>query len=127
MDAFLYVLPVFCAPELGDDHSGPRSQPGKKAYHEIHQLARGSAHTGQRLLAHKAADDDRVHRIIELLEKCPQDNGEKEDQKLFPDHAFDDLILVCSFHPALPPQKNGNSIYSTYREKKQVKRSGTVL
>ena len=36
----------------------------------------------------------RVHGVVELLEKGAEQDGEEKQQKLLPDHAFDNAVVL---------------------------------
>ncbi len=92
MDGIAYLLVVAAAVMLGNNDRCARRKPDKKAHQQVDDGGSGTAYGSQRLLADKIADDDRVCGIIELLKKCPEQDREKEDEQLFPDHALCDLV-----------------------------------
>ena len=58
-----------------------------------------AADGSQRLLSKELAYDDRISRVVQLLEECSEEDGEEESQKLLPDHSFRDSIdsaVSCS-------------------------------
>jgi hypothetical protein len=80
------VLAVLRAEELRDDDRRARRNADEEADQQVDNRA-GRANGRERLLADILADDDRIDRIVELLEEGPDQNREKEQQKLLPDHA----------------------------------------
>ncbi len=79
---------------LGQNDRRAGGQTHKKAYDQVDQVAGGSANGGQGFLAHKFAHHNGVHRIVHLLKKCSQHNGEEKGQQAFPDHTLGDLVAV---------------------------------
>ena len=82
-------LTVSPAVKLGQKHCGAGAQADEKAIEQADQGSRG-ANSRQSLGSHIPSDNDGIHRIIKLLEKGPQQNGEEKAEKLLPDHAFGD-------------------------------------
>ena len=91
---------------LGDNDRRAGGKAHEKAGEQVQNGAGGAAHGGQGLFAHKLAHHHGVHRVVQLLEECPQHNGEKEDEELFPDDALRDSVdaIFCAFHGLpIPP------------------------
>ena len=82
------------AVKLGDNHRRPGAQTGEKAHQQVNQGAGCAAHGGQGLLAHKVPHNHRVHRVVKLLEKGAQQDGEKENQELLPDNALCNAVYT---------------------------------
>ena len=78
---------------LGNDHRRAGGHAGEKADDQAENMSGRAAHRRQGRLAHKAAYNDRVHRIIELLKQGTHQHREKEGQKLFPNDALGDGII----------------------------------
>ena len=85
-DSFFILSPE----KLGNNHSSAGGKPHKKAHHQIDDHGSASTHGRQGLLAHIAANDHGVRRIVKLLKKRPKQNGKEKQQKLFPYHALCD-------------------------------------
>ena len=79
---------------LGDDHRSARGQAHKEAHNQIDQRAGSAADGCQRLLANKLTHHHCVHGVIQLLKEGTQQNGEKEQQHLLPDHALGDAMHI---------------------------------
>ena len=62
----------------------------KKADQEINQRTACAAHGRKGFLSHKVADDNGIGRIVQLLKKRAQQNGQKKQQHIFPDNALCD-------------------------------------
>ena len=95
MDRLAHVVLMLCAVELGNDHRRAGGKAGKKAHQQVDQRGGRAAYGRKRLFAHKISHHDGVRRIIELLKKGAEQDGEKESEKLLPDDPFRDLIDVC--------------------------------
>ena len=52
-----------------------------------------AADRSQRLLADKAADNDRVNGVVKLLEKRAEEYREKEQHQLLPDNTLGDPVI----------------------------------
>ena len=100
MKIFLNGMFIFCTKKLGDNDGCAGRNAGKKAHNQLSDLGVGTADTGKCIRAHKMAHDQGVHSIIKLLKKSTEYNRKKEEQKLFPDHTFGDLIgfFFCCRH-----------------------------
>ena len=66
-----------CAKALGNNHPRAAAQAHKKPHQQLHKRA-GCPHSRQRLGTHKIADDQGIHRIVQLLEHGAQPDGKKE-------------------------------------------------
>ena len=75
----------------------PEERPGEKPDYKSDDLRRGTAHAGECFLSHELPYDHAVYCVVELLEKCAQQNREKEEQKLLPDRPFGDRIFRHSW------------------------------
>ena len=84
MHGMMQSLVVMAAVALGNDHAGPGGQSGGKAHQRIDNAGSGT-HCGQGFLAHKLADDDGIHRIIQLLKNQPENHGDCKLDQLTPD------------------------------------------
>ena len=97
-----HVFSVSRAEKLGDDDRGARGDAHKKAQQQVDQRA-GGAHRRQGAGAHILPHHYGVHRVVQLLEEGPDQDGEKEDEQLFPDHPWVMLfsLTVCSINALL--------------------------
>ena len=86
-----------CPCELGDGDGSARGKSGEETDYQGNDLRRGTAHTGKRFLPYKLTYDHTVNRIVKLLEKCSEQDREKEQQKLFPDDSFCDFIFCLTY------------------------------
>ena len=78
---------------MGNDDRRAGRQADEETDQQVNQCARRAANRRKRLFADEFADNNGIRRIIELLEKCAEHNGKKEQQQLFPDHALRDGVL----------------------------------
>ena len=81
---------VFCPVELGNEDAAPARKAHEEADDEVHEYGGTAADGGKGFLAYKAAHDDRVYRIVELLEKSPEQDGKEEGKQGLPDGPFND-------------------------------------
>ena len=88
----MHLVPAAGAEVLGDGHHRTGRQAGEDAHRQVDDDG-GGAHGGQGHLAHEPAHHQGVHRIVELLEKGAQQDGEEESQQRAEDSAFGDLVL----------------------------------
>ena len=86
-----------CPCVLGDGVGSARGKYGEETDYQGNDLRRGTAHTGKRFLPYKLTYDHTVNRIVKLLEKCSEQDREKEQQKLFPDDSFCDFIFCLTY------------------------------
>lgn len=92
---------VFCPVELGYEDPAPAREPHEEADDEVHEYGGTAADGGKRFLADKTADDDRVNRIVELLEKSPEQDGKEEGKQGLPDGPLNDgcgISRKCALH-----------------------------
>ena len=97
MDGIRHTLAVPRPVGLGKHHGGTGTDTDKKAVDHAHQRA-GGPHRCQRFGAHQTANDDGIHRVVHLLEKCSHQDGKKENQQLFPNHTLGNLLPCACFH-----------------------------
>ena len=92
------------ADELRDRDGSAGGKSGEKSDDKGYDLSGGSAHARQCLFPYELPHDHTVDRVVELLKKSPEQDREKEQEKLFPDHAFCDFIfcLLHGFHEKSP-------------------------
>ena len=83
--------------KLGNNNRSTGSQSDEESHDQTDNLCGGTTDSGKSFFADKTPDNDRICRVVQLLKKCSQNNGKKEQQKLFPDHALGDLIGCNSF------------------------------
>ena len=83
-----YVVFLPGAVKLADDDGRAGGHADEKTDQEVDQRGGRPADRGQGHLVDPVSDDGGVCGIIKLLEEGAHDDGEKEKQKLFPDHAF---------------------------------------
>ena len=79
---------------LGNDHGRTGGQAHEKAHQKVDQVSCGSAYGRQSFLSNEFSHDHGIRRVVKLLEKGSKQDGEEEDQKLLPDHAFRDPIIL---------------------------------
>ena len=96
--AELLVVPR--AEKLGDDNGGTGAESGEEAYDQIRDHGGGAADRRQGVRADKAADDDRVDRVVELEEQQTQEDGEEKARELSHDAALGQIVPV--FHAPSP-------------------------
>ena len=87
MHRVMQPLVVVGAIGLGNHHAGAGGQSRAQAHHHVDNAAR-AAHGSQGLLAHKPADHQRIHRVIQLLEQKPDGHRHRKCHKLLPDDAL---------------------------------------
>ena len=87
------VLHVASAVILRDDDCRARGDAGEEADKQIEYLRGRAADRSQRLLADKAADNDRVNGVVKLLEKCAEEHREEEQHQLLPDNTLGDPVI----------------------------------
>ena len=73
----VHFIVVPRAKALGNNHPRAAAQAHKKPHQQLHKRA-GCPHSRQRLGTHKVADDQGIHRIVQLLEHGAQPDGKKE-------------------------------------------------
>ena len=98
MKRFVEVFFVFGPVKLRNDHRCTGSQSHKNFHNQIDDLVDRSPDSRQSLLTYKTTDNNAVGRVIYLLKKCSDHDRKKENQKLFPDHTFCNLILLIHSH-----------------------------
>ena len=86
-----------CPCKLSDGDGSTRGKPCEEADYKGDDLCGGTAHTGERLLSYKLTYDHTVDCIIKLLEKCSEQDWEKEQQKLFPDDSICNFIFSLTY------------------------------
>ena len=93
VDSLADAVEVPGAVALGDDYCGA----GRHAHEQVDEQADedtgGAAYGSQSHSAHIVAHNHSVSRVIELLEKGAQQDGEEESQQRAEDSAFGDLVL----------------------------------
>ena len=104
VDALVHLVPAAGAEVLGDGHHRSGRQAGEDAHRQVDDDG-GGAHGGQGHLAHEPAHHQGVHRIVELLEKGAEPQGEEKGEELFPDHALGDIT------GGLAQQSHGSSLH----------------
>ena len=97
MYCLAHVVLMLRTVELGNDHGGAGGKAGKKADQKVDQGGGGAAYRSERLFSHKISHHHSIRRIVQLLKKGAKQYGKKEDQELFPDNSFCDLIDIHSF------------------------------
>ena len=98
MKCLIQVLLIFRPVKLRHDHGRTGRQSDKNFHDQVHNLVYRTADSRQSFLTYKTTDNNAVGRVIYLLKKCPDHDRKKEDQKLFPDHTFRNLILLIHLH-----------------------------
>ena len=83
-----HPIPSLSAVILGYDNGRARGQSDKKAYQQVDDGSGAAANRRQCFFAYETPDNDRIRRIVELLEKGTEQDREEEQQQLFPDHPF---------------------------------------
>ena len=83
-----------CAVILGDNHRCTGGKTHEEAHQQVDNGTSGAAHGSQRLGSHEIAHNNGVHRVVQLLKKGSQQNGEEEGEQLFPDNAFRDFVFL---------------------------------
>lgn len=78
---------------LGDDYCGAGRHAHKQVDEQADEDTGGAAYGSQSHSAHIVAHNHSVGRVIELLEKGAQQDGEEESQQRAEDSAFGDLVL----------------------------------
>ena len=73
----VHFIVVPRAKALGNNHPRAAAQAHKKPHQQLHKRA-GCPHSRQRLGTHKVADDQGIHRIVQLLEHGAQPDGKEE-------------------------------------------------
>ena len=91
---------------IADQDAGAQGDAVEKENHQGHQRI-GGAHSGQRLLADIAADDDAVHGVVEQLKQVPQHEGNRKPDQLRGHLAFGKIRRHA------PAILSGISAYST--------------
>ena len=92
MDGVTHHFFPFCPVILGNDNGGTRRKAHKEADQQVDDGTSRAANCSQRLFAYKPAHNNGIHGVIKLLEKGSKQDREEENQKLFPDDSFGDLI-----------------------------------
>ena len=88
----VHSLGVMRAPALGNDNARAAAQADKQPHQQIDKGARGP-HRRQRVCAHKVADDQRIRRVVQLLEQRAEPDRQKEEQQLLGDAAGQNIRL----------------------------------
>lgn len=86
-----------CTEVLRDDDARARRERDKGVDEQIRDAARRAADRGERGLAERAADDDGVGGIVELLEQRAEHDRQREEQHPLPDAALRDGIAGGDF------------------------------
>ena len=86
-----FVL-AFCAVKLRNDDRRTARYAEKKSYEEIYVHAASAAHGCEGGFAEKLPDDNGVDRIVQLLKKRAEQNGEKKRKKRAPYGSGEDRI-----------------------------------
>ena len=92
MDGLADLLGLLGPVVLGHHHRRAGGKAHEKAHQQIDEGPGAAANGGQGLLAHEISHDDGIGGIIKLLKKRPEQNREKEAQKLLPDDALGDTV-----------------------------------
>ena len=88
----VHSLGVMRAPALGNDNARAAAQADKQPHQQIDEGARGP-HRRQRVCAHKVANDQRIRRVVQLLEQRAEPDRQKEEQQLLGDAAGQNIRL----------------------------------
>ena len=97
VDGFFQALPVLCAKVAGNQHTGTQRYAVHKAGQEENQAA-GRTNCRQRLAAQKVAHNQRVCRVVQLLEQIADKNRDRKQQHAARYTAFGQriaLVLLC--------------------------------
>ena len=105
MDGALYAVMVARAEIARDRHARAHGQTLEKADEQEDQRA-GRADGGERLVAEITPDDQRVRRVIELLEDLAQQHGERKSRDQLPWASFCHVQCRTVHGASLPLQKN---------------------
>ena len=78
MQSTVQLHSVLCTVKLGNDNRSTGSQSDEEAHDQPHNLCGGTTDGGKSFFADKTPDNDGICRVVQLLKKCSQNNGEKE-------------------------------------------------
>ena len=78
MQGTVQLRSVLRTVKLGNDNRSTGSQSDEEAHDQTHNLCGGTTDGGKSFFADKTPDNDRICRVVQLLKKCSQNNGEKE-------------------------------------------------
>ena len=87
MDGSFQCRPVLCAEALRDNDLCPCRKPVEKSNDTKDELARGTD-SGKGIPSQEAADDEAVHRVVQLLEDVPSKQGQGEADNLREDRSL---------------------------------------
>ena len=88
------VIPL--AVELCNDNRCAGRDTGHKVHEQIDDSPGGTADCTQRLLADNISDNNRIHRVIQLLKQRTEKNRDKKQQDLLVDHPVQKIGLPLS-------------------------------
>ena len=78
MQSTVQLCSVFGTVKLGNDNRSTGSQSYEESYDQTDNLCGGTTDGGKSFFADKTPDNDRICRVVQLLKKCSQNNGKKE-------------------------------------------------
>ena len=84
VDGFLQLLLILLAEIFCRHHTGADGDAVEKAHQQKNQISRG-ADCRQRVVAEEISYDQRIRRIVELLEQISPEQGYREGDQPFPD------------------------------------------
>ena len=96
MDSALHILHIPRAEKARYEHARAQGNTVDKT-NEQHNEACGGTDRRESLLADKITDNQRIDRVIELLEQVAQENGNRKKQHLFR-HASHRKQILIFFH-----------------------------
>ena len=102
VNSLLHLAELPGAVKLRDHNRLSGRDSDKQPHENIDQRRRRSADRGQRLLADKTPDHNRVHRVVQQLKERSAQQRQEEQQKLLPDHAGQNFIVCPVFLPLHP-------------------------